>query len=265
MSNGRYSGKVALITGGGTGIGAATARRIAAEGGKVVITGRRAELLKTVADEIGGAALAGDTGDFSHLEAAVKLAIDRFGRLDVIVANAGIESLGSVETIPLEDWKQTLAVNLEGAMLACRAVLPVMRKQGGGSIVHVASVAALSGSPNCVAYPTSKAALLGLSRSIAYDYGPAHIRSNVICPGWVRTEMAERAFTMIAGMQGKTPENLVAEVVRVYPLRRMGEPAEIAAAVAFLGSDDASFITGAVLVADGGGSIVDIGSIAFMG
>ena len=263
MNCSRYNGKVALITGGGTGIGAATAQRIAAEGGKVVVTGRRFELIKKIADEVGGAAIAGDVTDLAHLKAAVALAVERFGGLDVLVANAGVETFGSVEQISLEDWQRTLEVNLDGAMRACRIAIPAMRARGGGSIIHVASVAALSGAPAYVSYLTSKAALLGLNRSIAYDYGPEGIRSNAICPGWVHTEMTERAIGDIAKIKHSNFEDLMAEVVRPYPLRRMARPGEIAAVIAFLGSDDASFMTGSVVTADGGGSIVDIGTLAF--
>jgi len=264
MSAHRFTGKVALVTGGGTGIGAATARRIAFEGGKVVVTGRRAEPIQAIADEIGGAALAGDTTDLAHLEAAVTLAGERFGGLDILVANAGTELFGSVETVPLDEWRRTLEVNLEGAMRACRIAIPAMRRRGGGAIVMVSSVAALVGAPLYVSYVTSKAALLGLNRSIAFDFGPENIRSNVICPGWVRTELAERAISDVATAKGRDFEDMVSAVARPYPLRRMASPEEIATSIAFLASDDASFITGTELIADGGGSIVDIGTLAFL-
>jgi NAD(P)-dependent dehydrogenase (short-subunit alcohol dehydrogenase family) len=263
MSETRFAGKVALITGGGSGIGAATARRIAAEGGKVVVTGRRIEPIARIAEEIGGAALAGNTADPDHLRAAVALGVERFGGVDILVANAGTELIGSVVDVDLDGWRRTLEVNLEGAMLASRAVIPEMRRRRGGAIVHVGSVAALTAAPMYVSYLTSKAAMLGLSRSIAFDFGPERIRSNVICPGWVRTEMAERGIAGVATVKGCLPEALMKEVVRLYPLRRMAAPEEIAAAIAFLASDDASFVTGAVLVADGGGSIVDVGTAAF--
>jgi meso-butanediol dehydrogenase/(S,S)-butanediol dehydrogenase/diacetyl reductase len=260
----RFEGKVALITGGGTGIGAATARRIAAEGGKVVVTGRRIEPIAKVADETGGAALVGDTSDLDHLKAAVALAVERFGGLDVLVANAGTESIGSVLNIDLDQWRRTIAVNLGGAMMACRVAIPEMRRRGGGAIVHVASVAALVALPGGAAYMTSKAAMLGLNRSIALDYGPEGIRSNLICPALVRTEMTERGFGFVAKSRGITLDEQIKEIVRLYPLRREGMPEELAASIAFLASDDASFITGTVLVADGGAGIVDTGAVSFM-
>ena len=260
----RFEGKVALITGGGTGIGAATARRIAAEGGKVVVTGRRIEPITAVAEEIGGAAIAGDTTDVDHLNAAVALGVERFGGIDILVANAAAENIGTLLDVDLEEWRHMLSVNIDGAMLACRAAIPEMRRRGGGSIVHVASVAAFLGVPACVSYMTSKSALFGLNRSIAMDYGPERIRSNVVCPALVRTEMAERGFGFAAQAKGVSLEGLFQEMVRYYPLRREGTPDELAATIAFLASDDASFITGTVLVADGGAGIVDVGALSFM-
>jgi meso-butanediol dehydrogenase / (S,S)-butanediol dehydrogenase / diacetyl reductase len=259
----RFAGKVALITGGGTGIGAASARQIAAEGGKVVLLGRREEPLNSVAKECGGLAVMGDTASLADLENAAAAAQQNFGGLDILVANAGIEVFGSVETVPLDDWARTMAVNLDGAMLAARAAVPHMRARGGGNIVLVASVAALAGAPAYSAYLTSKAAMLGLNRSIAYDYGPENIRCNALCPGWVRTEMAERAIGDFAKAKGIGLEKMIADIVKIYPLRRMGTPEEIAIVIAFLASEDSSFITGSVVSADGGGGIVDVGTLAF--
>lgn len=263
MVPGRFAGKVALITGGGTGIGAASARRIADEGGKVIVMGRREAPLRAVADVCGGHVMIGNTASLDDLTRAVAEAEERFGGLDVLVANAGIELFGSVETVPLEDWRRVFEVNLEGAMLAARASIPALRKRGGGAIVLLASVAALSGAPSYVSYLTTKAGMLGLNRSIAYDYGPENIRCNALCPGWVKTEMAERAIADIAALKGTSADALTREMVSVYPLRRMAEPDEIAAIVAFLCSSDASFITGATLSADGGGGIVDVGTLQF--
>lgn len=263
--SGRFDGKVVLITGGGTGIGAATARHIAAEGGKVVVTGRRSGPIEAVAAETGGIAVAGDTTDVEHIAAAVAVARDRFGGLDVLVANAGVEVLGSVEEIDLDDWRSALQTNVDGAMLFARAAIPAMRDRGGGAIILVSSVAALAGAPHYVSYLTSKTALIGLNRSLAYDYGPEKIRSNALCPGWVRTEMAERFLGEFAAAKGISLEEMIRTVAKPYPLRRMAAPEEIAAVIAFLASEDASFMTGATVVADGGGASVDIGTLALAG
>ncbi len=258
----RFDGKVALITGGGTGIGAATARRIAAEGGKVIVTGRRDAPIRQVAEEIGGAWISGDAADPAHLADAVALGIERFGGIDVLVANAGREYMAQVEHVDLDKWRETFAVNLEGPMLASRALVPEMRRRGGGSIVIVASVAALVAFPFGASYMASKAALLGLSRSLALDYGPNGIRSNVICPALVPTEMTARSMAMVGSMHGISADAMMDRIGQIYPLRRYGQPEEIAAAIAFLGSSDASFITGTVMIADGGASVIDVGTMA---
>jgi len=258
----RFEGKTALITGGGTGIGAATARRIAAEGGRVVVTGRRREPIEAVAHEIDGAWLAGDAADAAHLHEAVALCVDRFGGLDILIANAAIEYVAPVEHMDLASWREVFAVNLDGPMLASQAALPEMRRRGGGAIVLVGSVAGLLAVPACGAYMASKAGLLGLNRTLAFDYGPEGIRSNMVCPALVQTEMTDRTMAMVGSMNGVSAEEMMTRIGNVYPLRRTGKPDEIAAAIAFLASDDASFITGTVTLADGGAAIVDVATVA---
>jgi meso-butanediol dehydrogenase/(S,S)-butanediol dehydrogenase/diacetyl reductase len=258
----RFEGKVALITGGGTGIGAATARRIAAEGGKVVVTGRRPEPIKAVADEIGGVAVAGDATDQAHLDEAIAVALDRFGGIDVLVANAGVGFGAPLTHMDPADWSRTLQINLDGPMLASRAVIPHLIARGGGAIVHVASLAALRALPMSSAYMTSKAGLLALSRSIAMDYGPQGIRSNAVCPALVPTEMATKGVTAAAAAQGLQYSDLEQRIAAVYPLRRVGKAEDIAAAIAFYASDDSSFVTGSVMTVDGGASIVDCAVLA---
>ncbi|WP_242127203.1 SDR family NAD(P)-dependent oxidoreductase [Sphingobium sp. Sx8-8] len=264
MTNGRFAGKVALVTGAGTGLGAAIARRIAAEGGHPVLLGRREGPLRAVADSCGGLAVPGDTTNADDLARAVAAANSHFGPVGILVANAAAESLGSAERIAPEDWHRILAVNLDGALFAARAVLPDMRRLGGGAIVLVSSVAALASAPANVAYSTAKAGMLGLARSIARDFGRENIRCNAICPGWIRTELTERILENVGPMMGIPPEQLGAQLAGKAPLGRMAEPEEIAAAVAFLASEDASFITGSTLVADGGAAAVDVGTLAFV-
>jgi NAD(P)-dependent dehydrogenase (short-subunit alcohol dehydrogenase family) len=261
---GRFVGKVAIVTGGGAGIGAATARRLAREGASVIVTGRRAGPLQAVADEIGGMAVVGDVADADHARQVVALALQHYGGVDVLIANAGGNVFGDLESADLANWRANFAVNTDGCFLFAKAAVPEMRKRGGGAIVFVASMAALSAAPGGVGYISSKAALLGLNRSIAIDYGPAHIRSNVVCPGWVRTEMAEAGLTQLAQHKGCSVDDLIERTTRLLPLRKMAQPDELASVIAFLASDDASFMTGSTLVADGGGAIVDAGMVGVL-
>jgi meso-butanediol dehydrogenase/(S,S)-butanediol dehydrogenase/diacetyl reductase len=257
------TGKVALITGGATGIGAAVAWRFAAAGAKVAVVGRRLEPLEALAREVGGLAIQGDVGDFEACQSAVQRTIEAYGQLDTLIANAGIEHFGSATEITLEQWRDVQRINVDGVLFASRAALPHLCGRNG-SIVIVASVASLAGAPKYVGYLTSKAALLGLMRSLAFDFGPEQVRVNAICPGWVRTEMTERALQYVADRKGISLKEMLHRVTMRYPLRRMAEPDEIAASIQYLASSDASFVTGSVLVADGGGSIVDVGTLEFM-
>lgn len=260
----RFDGKVALITGGGSGIGAAAARRIAREGGKVVLFGRREAPLMHVAKECNGIAVVGDTTCLADIERAVDRAGETFDGLDILVVSAGIEQFGSVESISLPDWHRVFDINLDGAMMAARSAIPAMRARGGGAIILVSSVAGLVGAPSYAAYCASKAGMLGLNRSIAFDYGPENIRCNAMCPGWTLTELALREIEDIAREKGIDAQQLQDELTGIYPLRRMARPDEMAAAIAFLASDDASFVTGTALSVDGGGGIVDVGTLPFL-
>jgi meso-butanediol dehydrogenase / (S,S)-butanediol dehydrogenase / diacetyl reductase len=259
----RLEGKVAIISGGGTGIGAATARLFAAEGAKVVVTGRRREPIEAVAAEVNGLAVAGDTTDPSHATEAVAAAVATFGGLDVLVANAGIGFGGSAGDVSDEHWQRTLDVNLTGPMVLTRAALPAMLERGGGSVVLVASVNGLVGTTDSAAYGTSKAGLLGLARSIAVDYGPRGIRANTLCPGWVVTPMADEEMDELGTVMGIGRQEAYDLATIDVPLRRPATAEEIASCCLFLASDESSIVTGAVLVADGGGLAVALDSVAF--
>jgi NAD(P)-dependent dehydrogenase (short-subunit alcohol dehydrogenase family) len=190
----RLDQKVALITGGGSGIGAATARLFAGEGAKVVVTGRRPEPLQAVADACGGLAVAGDTGDPHHVRRAVETAVAHFGGIDILVTSAGIAPGGTVGDMADDDWQSTLTTNLTGPMIMARAVLPVMLARGGGSVVFVSSTAGLAAAPSSAAYDVSKAGLIALARALAVDYGVQGVRANALVPGWVRTPMGDRSM-----------------------------------------------------------------------
>lgn len=247
-------GQVALVTGGGTGIGAAIARRFAAEGAAVAVMGRRPELLEAVAADIGGLAVPGDVTKPDDVRRVVATAVGRLGGLDIVVNNAGAES---------SEWDATLAVNVTGPYLVAREAVPRLVERGGGAVVNIASVAGLVAGPDGTAYATSKAAVIMLTRSLAVELGPKGIRVNALCPGWVRTPMSEREMDELAAARGVTREEAFSLVSAELPLRRVAEPEEIAAACLFLASQEASFVTGAVLVADGGSTAVDVGMLAF--
>ena len=257
----RLEGRVAIVSGGGTGIGAATARRFAAVGARVVVTGRRPEPLEAVAAEIGGLAFPGDAADPDHAPAGVTAAVERFGGLDIVVANAGVGFGGSAGEVDDEHWLRTLDVNLTGPLRLVRAALPALLEGGGGSIVLVSSISGLVASTESAAYLASKQGLIGLARSLAVDYGPRGIRANALCPGWVVTPMADEGADELAALRGVSREEAYLIGTELVPLRRPATAEEMAACILFLASDESSYVTGATLVADGGTTIVDAGSL----
>jgi meso-butanediol dehydrogenase / (S,S)-butanediol dehydrogenase / diacetyl reductase len=259
----RFDGKVAIVTGANSGIGAATARILASEGARVVAAARREPLLRALADEIGGVAVPGDLDEPAHAEAVVGEAVHAFGGVDALVANAGAGYPGTVLDVEDDAWRRTLDVNVTASMRLARAAIPSMLERGGGSIVLVSSVNGLFGAGESASYGTAKSALLGLARSIAVDFGPRGVRANVLCPGWVTTPMGDRAVEGIETARGVDRDEAYRIATRHAPLRRPATPEEIARCIAFLASDDASIVTGAVLVADGGQSAVDLGGIVF--
>ncbi|MFZ0323340.1 MAG: glucose 1-dehydrogenase [Actinomycetes bacterium] len=259
----RLENKVALVTGGGSGIGAATARLFAREGASVVVTGRRPEPLVAVAQETGGIAVAGDTADPAHVAEAVAAAVARFGGIDVLVTCAGGGLDGSVGEIDDERWRRTFDTNLTGPMMLSRAVLPVMLERGGGSIVLVASVNGMASAPASAAYDVSKAGLIALARALAVDYGARGIRANAVCPGWVSTPMGDEAMDSLGTQMRITRQEAYDLATAHVPLRRAGTAEEMAACCLFLASDESSIVSGTALVADGGGLAVELTSIPF--
>ncbi|MBI3603793.1 MAG: glucose 1-dehydrogenase [Nitrospirae bacterium] len=245
----RLDGTVALITGGGVGIGEAVARLFAKEGAAVLITGRRKDLLERVAGEIersGGRALAvaGSVADEAHAQTAVMQAVRTFGKLNVLVNNAGIGSFGKLlhETDDAT-WNELFATNLTGAFRMTRAALPEMLKAGGGAIVNVSSIASLVGIPTTAAYSATKGGLDALTRCTALDYAKQGIRCNAVNPGLVNTPMAAPLIN--------DPARL-AQAMAAYPLGRPGTPEEVAKLVLYLASDESSWVTGGVFPIDGG-------------
>jgi len=250
---------VALVTGGGTGIGAAVARRLSAEGYDVAVTGRRSAPIEEVAAEVDGLAVVADTTVADDASRAVAETVDRFGGLDALVLNAGIGGVGSLLDLDPDVFDRVFRVNVTGAFLTARAAIPHLLERGG-AIVTIASISALRAAPESLAYCSSKAALAMLTQCIALDHGADGVRANCLCPGWVRTPMADSEMDVL-GLDSR--EGAYAVATQDVPLRRPSEPEEVAAAVAWLLSDDASYLNGAVIPADGGATIVDVGTLAF--
>ncbi|QES45608.1 short-chain dehydrogenase [Streptomyces venezuelae] len=254
MRAGRSGTRVALVTGGGGGIGGAVARRLADEGAAVAVVDRD-DAAETVARDIragGGHAEAFlcDVSDEEEVPALVKEVVGRLGDITDVCCVAGSIRRGTVRDLSLADWHGSFADNVDSVFLVCRAVLPLMERAGRGSIVTVASGWGLRAGEKAAAYCTAKAGVVMLTQAMALDHSPAGIRVNCVAPGDTRTPMLAREARQL----GQSDADFLAEAAD-RPLGRIGTPEDIAAAVAFLAGPDADFVTGSVLSVDGGGSI----------
>ena len=250
---GRVEGRIAFVTGAGSGIGRAVAIRLAQEGATVIVTSRTPSHVDETANLVAAvgskmpATFVLDQNDRASVEQALKESASRFGPLDILSNNAGIDDPAESPISETSDeiWRETFSVNVDGVFRICRAAIPLMRD--GGAIVNVGSTNSLLPRANAAAYCASKAALLQLTRSLALELAPRHIRANCLCPGIVNTPLTDLFLN-----QSDDPDSLRLEYAQSNPLQRIADPAEIANCVLFLASDEAGFVTGTSLVADGG-------------
>ncbi len=264
-----YEGRSALVTGAGTGIGRASAIRLAEAGYDVALVGRRPGPLNDVADEItasGGRAapISADVGTQDGSETSITTTLAAFGRLDALVCNHGVGASAAVGDETLEGWESTMRINLMGPFLLARAALPSLIETRG-AIVNISSVNGWLAGPGWASYCTSKAGLIMLTRCLANDYGPQGVRANCICPGWVRTPMGDEDMSAVADAWGVSVDDAYWLCNRDTPLRRPAEPEEIADVVVFLAGPQARYVTGVAIPVDGGATAVDGSAIPFRG
>ncbi len=245
--------KVALVTGAASGIGLATAALFGQEGAKVMCADLNADGAERVAQQIadsGGEAAStqADVSRAADVERMVRETVERWGRLDVLVNNAGIYFILPLTQVPEEEWDRLININLKGVFLGCKYAIPEMVKGGGGAIVNTASIAGLRGSANWTTYCASKGGVVQLTKAVAMEVARLKVRVNCVCPGIIDTGMFDQAVDMVAADR----DELAATIGEMHPMGRIGRPEEVAAAILFLASEEASFITGVPLSVDGG-------------
>ncbi|MCY4632420.1 MAG: SDR family NAD(P)-dependent oxidoreductase [bacterium] len=260
----RLVGKRTIVTGAGSGIGQAAARLFAAEGARVLCADIDESSAMAVADEIGERAvgLRVDVTNPEGCAAMVRRAVEDFGGLDAVYANAGIAGAGRAADLEVEDWDRVIAVNLTGVWLSIKYAIPHLVEAGGGSLVLQASVGGVIGVPNIAPYAAAKAGVIGLARQMAVDYGPDNIRVNAICPGTVPTPLVRATYEKAGGFAavadvgpGASIDDMIAAAVVRNPLGRLGTTADIANLALYLASDESSWVTGAAITVDGGMSV----------
>lgn len=241
----RLKDKTAIITGGGTGIGLATARAFCQEGAKVILFGRRKEKLEKAVEKLGGSAIIvqGDMTNNNDLDKLIDETLHNFKKIDILVNNAGLFNGSPLHEISDSQWDEIMDINIRSVFQLTRRVLPVMLSQKYGSIIHISSILGLIAVPQVAAYNVSKGALNQFSRSIAVEYGSSGIRSNSICPGLIATDMTADLMKDV---------DLMKEWSKEYPIGRFGKPEDVANACLYLASDESSFVTGITLPVDGG-------------
>jgi 2-hydroxycyclohexanecarboxyl-CoA dehydrogenase len=249
---GRFAGRRALVTGGASGIGAATVRRLAAEGAQVAIADLQEEAAREIAAEVDGVAVAMDVADPASVRAGVTAAVEALGGpVDALVNNAGTDRFAFFVDTDEELWDVVIDVNLRGVIAVTHAVLPSMHERRAGAIVNVASEAGRVGSQGSVVYSAAKAGVIGFTRAIARESSRYKVRSNAVAPGPIETPLLNSAPEQL----GELGERLKAGMIGGTMLKRIGEPEEVAAAIAFLASDDASYVTGQTINVSGGLSV----------